>query len=436
MNLDLKKETDRIKEWGGPRLSGRVTHVIGLLIESTGPQAYIGELCHVYGKHGKKIPCQVVGFKDHKVLLMSLGEVSEIAPGCEVFPTDEVHLVPCAQTLCGRILDALGNPIDDKGDLVPETFYPVSAPPPKPLKRKRITEILPTGIKAMDGLITLGRGQRIGIFSGSGVGKSTLMGMIAKRALADINVIALIGERGREVREFIEKDLGPEGLAKSVVIVATSDQAALLRSKGANVATAIAEYFRDQGKNVILMMDSVSRYAMALREIGLAVGEPPTTKGYTPSVFAQLPRLLERAGNGENGSITGIYTILSEGDESNDPIADQMRSLLDGHIFLSRELSGAYHFPPIDVLNSLSRVMNDIVSVSHLKKASKVRDLLQIYREAEDLINIGAYTSGSNPKIDEALERIDKIHAFLRQGVDQSISFEQTETLLDQLVSS
>jgi flagellum-specific ATP synthase len=422
----LEKEIRQLKEWSGPRVSGRVTHVIGLLIESNGPDSFIGELCYVYGKHPDPIPCQVVGFKERKVLLMSLADVHPIAPGSEVFPTGEVHRVAVSESLCGRILDGLGRPIDGKGALDAEKFYPVMSPPPAALSRRPITEVLETKIKVIDGLCTLGRGQRIGIFSGPGVGKSTLMGMIARSACADINVIALIGERGREVREFIERGLGAEGFSRSVVIVATSDQAALLRSKGANVATAIAEYFRDLGKDVILMMDSISRYAMSLREIGLAIGEPPTTKGYTPSVFANLPRLLERAGNNERGSITGIYTILCEEDEAHDPIPDQMRSLLDGHIHLCGNLAAMHHFPPIDVLKSLSRVMPHITSSEQQGLAGKLRALLHTYAEAEELINLGAYSAGSNPRIDEAILKIHEIRAFLKQDPSCCVDFEQT----------
>ena len=426
MSQLLRKEIELVKNDRGPRVSGRVTHVIGLLIESIGPDVFVDELCYIYGKKREPIPCQVVGFKEQKVLLMSLGEVAHIAPGAEVFPTGEVHQVSVSEALPGRILDGLGRPIDGRGELFSEKLYPVTAPPPPPLSRQPIVEPLYTGIKAIDALCTLGRGQRIGIFSSPGVGKSTLMGMIAKMAHADINVIALIGERGREVREFIERELGAEGLARSVVIVVTSDQAALLRSKGANVATAIAEYFRDLGKHVILMMDSVSRYAMALREIGLAIGEPPTTRGYTPSVFANLPRLLERAGNSAKGSITGIYTILSEEDEAHDPIPDQMRSLLDGHIQLSSDLAAAHHFPPIDVLRSLSRVMPHVTDEKHREKAGKMRSLLHAYAEAEELINLGAYVAGSNPKIDEAVAKIETIRQFLKQKVTESVTFEET----------
>lgn len=421
----LEREINLVTKSTGPRVSGRVTQVIGLLIESTGPDVFVDELCYIYGRKKQPIPCQVVGFKGQKVLLMSLGDVAHISPGAEVYPTGEVHQVAVSEALCGRILDALGHPIDGRGPLISEKFYPVTAPPPPPLSRQPIEEPLPTGIKAIDALCTLGKGQRIGIFSAPGVGKSTLMGMIAKMASADINVIALIGERGREVREFIERELGATGLARSVVVVATSDQAALLRTKGANIATAIAEYFRDLGKHVILMMDSVSRYAMALREIGLAIGEPPTTRGYTPSVFASLPRLLERAGNSEKGSITGIYTILCEDGEM-DPIPEQMRSLLDGHIQLSRELATAHHFPPIDILRSLSRVMSHVTNEQHQQKAGKIRSLLRAYQEAEELINLGAYVAGSNPKVDEAIEKNEIIQHFLRQKVSEKVMFDES----------
>lgn len=411
----LERELQAVEEWSGHRISGRVTHLIGLLIESNGPDTSVGEICYVFGKDRKKLPCQVVGFKERKVLLMPLGDVRHIKPGSEVFPTEDVHTIPVGYELKGRILDALGHPIDGKAPIVPQSFYPVSAPPPAPLARKRIREALPTQIKAIDSLLTIGKGQRVGIFSPPGVGKSSLMGMIARRAQADINVIALIGERGREVREFIERDLAVEGLARSVVVVVTSDQPALLRRKGANVAMCIAEYFRDQGQNVLLMMDSISRYAMALREIGLAIGEPPTNKGYTPSVFADLPKLLERAGNSDKGSITGIYTILSEDEEWGDPIPEAVRSLLDGHISLSRSLAEGGHFPPIDVLKSLSRLMAQLASQEQLSHASKVRKLLHAYREAEELIQIGAYVEGSNALIDEAIAKREALLNFLQE---------------------
>ncbi|MCH9625599.1 MAG: putative ATP synthase YscN [Chlamydiales bacterium] len=435
MSQLLEKEIKRIQKHSGPRLSGRVTHVIGLLIESSGPEVFVGEVCYVYSRQKERVLCQVVGFKERKVLLMSLGELDAISPGAEVYPTGTMHKVAVTEALCGRILDGLGKPIDGKGELFAKELYPVMAPPPAPLGRQPIEHVLETKIKAIDALCTLGKGQRIGIFSAPGVGKSTLMGMIAKTARADINVIALIGERGREVREFIERELGPEGLARSVVVVATSDQAALLRSKGANVATAIAEYFRDQGKDVILMMDSISRYAMALREIGLAIGEPPTTRGYPPSVFANLPRLLERAGNSEKGSITGIYTILTEEEEMHDPLPDQMRSLLDGHLQLSQDLASANHFPPIHVLRSLSRVMPHITANNQQLNAKKLRALLHIYSEAEELIHLGAYANGSNQKIDEAISKKPSIHEFLKQDVMDPSDFEQTLTALEKVVS-
>ena len=426
MNFSLKNETKALKSWKGIKPSGRVTHIVGLLIESIGPAVHIGELCYIYNKQKEEIPCEVVGFKDNKVLLMSLGEMTHIAPGSEVFPSGDVHNIPVSNDLCGRIIDATGKPIDGKGPIRADKYYPSTAAPPDPLSRKRIQSILETGVRAIDSTCTTGKGQRFGIFSGSGVGKSTLLSMIAKMAKADINVIGLIGERGREVREFIERDLGEEGLARSVIVVVTSDQEALLRAKGANTATAIAEFFRDQGKDVILMMDSLTRYAMALREIGLAVGEPPTTKGYTPSVFALLPKLLERAGNSDKGTITGIYTTLVEGDDLNDPVVDNVRAIIDGHIVLSRKMASANHYPAIDVLGSLSRVMSDIAEKEHIQLAGKLRDILQIYQEAEDLINIGAYVAGSNPKIDEAIHLIEACRNFLQQSHLSPSTFEQT----------
>lgn len=434
MKISFEKEIRAVKNWSGLNSSGVVTQIIGLLIESNGPTVHLGELCQIINKQGKAVPCEVVGFKDNHVLLMSLGEMIHIAPGSEVYPMRKNPLVGVSHSMCGRVLDALGNPIDSKGPIKADKYYPVMAAPPHPLKRKLITEILSTGIKAIDSTCTIGRGQRLGIFSGAGLGKSTLLGMIAKMSTADINVIALIGERGREVREFIEKELGPEGLARSVVVVVTSDQAALLRTKGAHTATAIAEYFRDEGKNVVFMMDSITRYAMALREIGLAVGEPPATRGYTPSVFAMLPKLLERSGNSPHGVITGIYTILVEGDDMNDPIADTVRAILDGHIVLSRKLASANQYPAIDVLNSLSRLMLAITNEEQYKRAGKLRDILQIYKEAEDLINIGAYVAGSNPKIDEAVALIGRIRSFLKQGTNDAFSFEETQKLLKEIV--
>ncbi len=429
-SLNMENAIAAVKNWNGLCTSGIVTQVIGLLIESIGPAAHLGELCYLYNQEGKATPCEVVGFKDNRVLLMSLGEMSLIAPGTEVYPARHVPMVPVSRSMCGRVLDGLGNPIDGKGPIQVEGYYPMMAPPPHVMKRELITEVLSTGIKAIDAACTIGKGQRIGIFSRAGVGKSTLLGMVAKKSQAAINVIALIGERGREVREFIERDLGAEGLARSVVVVATSDQAALLRTKGAHAATAIAEFFRDQGHDVIFMMDSISRYALALREIGLAIGEPPTTRGYTPSVFASLPKLVERAGNAEKGGITGLYTILVEGEESHDPISDSVRALLDGHIVLSRKLAAANHYPAVDLLNSLSRAMVAIAPKELYELAAKLRDLLQTYLEAEDLINIGAYVHGSNPQIDEAIARMPAIRAFLKQGIHQTFSFVETQRLL------
>ncbi len=436
MEQGLQTAIHNISKWRGIPVSGRVSQVVGLLIESIGPAVHLGELCLITPSQGEAIPCEVVGFKDKRVLLMPLGEMLKISPGDEVYPTGSPLSVGVADSLKGRVIDALGAPIDGKGPLHVQRYLPITASPPSPLMRQRIQNPLFTGVKAIDATCLAGKGQRLGIFSGSGVGKSTLMGMIAKQSSADLSVIALIGERGREVREFIEEELGEEGLARSVVVVATSDQAALLRAKGANLATTIAEYFRDQGLDVLLMMDSITRYAMALREIGLATGEPPTTKGYTPSVFAKLPKLLERAGNGEIGSITGIYTILVEGDDLSDPVADTVRSILDGHLVLTRKLANANHFPALDVLQSLSRVMKDICPPEYIQKSGKLRDLLQTYQEAEDLINIGAYTPGSNTKIDEAISQKEAIWKFLEQKSNEGYTLEQTRALLDALVTS
>jgi flagellum-specific ATP synthase len=418
------------------RLNGKITQVIGLVMESQGPQANLGELCYVSSrrKDEQPIPAEVVGFRNGSVLLMPLGEMHGVGPGCEVVATKRVMGVSVGPQLLGRILDGLGNPIDGKGPILTDLDYPTSCAPPAPLSRKRISEPLSLGIKAIDGVLTCGRGQRLGIFSGSGVGKSTLMGMIARNTEADVSVIALIGERGREVREFIEKDLSEEGLRRSVVVVATSDQPALVRIKGAMVATAIAEYFRDQGKQVMFMMDSVTRFAMAQREVGLTIGEPPATRGYPPSVFAMMPKLLERSGAGEQGTITGMYTVLVDGDDLNEPITDVVRSILDGHIILSRSLAAQNHYPAIDILNSVSRVMLDIVDRQHWNAAQELRNILAAYREAEDLINIGAYAQGSNSRIDRAIVKINDIRAFLQQDVDAFIPFEDTKQQLLALV--
>lgn len=410
---------------------GYVTEIVGLIIKAQGPKASVGELCYILNDDNR-IPCEVMGFKDKEILLMPLDNLSGIRPGSEVVATGRSLEVKVSNQLIGRILDGIGNPLDDKNSI--EGIYcPLENSPPHPLKRQRISKPLELGVKAIDGILTCGQGQRMGIFAGSGVGKSTLLGMIARNTEADINVIALIGERGREVREFLEKDLGEEGLERSIVIVASSDQPPLYRVKGAYTATAIAEYFRDQGKNVLLMMDSVTRFAMALREIGLAVGEPPATRGYTPSVFATLPRLLERSGTSLVGTITGLYTVLVDGDDMNEPIADTVRGILDGHIVLSRQLASLNHFPAIDILNSVSRVMNDLISENHLFYAANLRKLLATYYESKDLIDVGAYVQGSNAKIDLAIKKIDEINEFLTQGINESFSVTETFDKLEHL---
>lgn len=426
-NFDATRYLDAIKSAQPIQMNGKITQIIGLLIESQGPLVQLGELCYIYSRSGADpIPAEVVGFRHDRVLLMPLGEMQGIGPGSEVRAAHKVCSVKVGQQLLGRIVDALGNPLDGKGPIHSEWEYPLQAAPPSPLTRPRIHDKLSVGVRAIDGMLTLGRGQRVGIMAGSGVGKSTLLGMIARNTEADISVISLVGERGREVREFIERDLGEEGLKRSVVVVATSDQPALLRIKGALAATAIAEFFRDNGRDVMLMMDSVTRFAMAQREVGLTIGEPPATRGYTPSVFALLPRLLERAGTGETGSITGIYTVLVDGDDMNEPIADSVRSILDGHIVLSRAIAAANHYPAIDVLNSVSRLMLEIVSKEQWQSAQKVRTIMATYKEAEDLINIGAYASGTNPSIDHAIQMIAAVREFLQQEVYEQSTMEET----------
>jgi flagellum-specific ATP synthase len=411
---------------------GRVVQVIGLVIEGAGPLLAIGDVCHIQKREGEEpVPAEVVGFRESRMLLMPLGDTRGIKPGCRIIPMGYPAQARVGKDLLGRVLDGLGQPIDPKGPLRLEREYPIYAHSPPPLLRQRISTPVDVGVKAINGLLTLGKGQRVAIFSGSGVGKSTLLGMIARHTAAQVNVVALIGERGREVREFIEKDLGEEGLRRSVVIVATSDQPPLIRIRGAYLATAIAEYFRDQGNDVLLMMDSITRFAMASREVGLAIGEPPSSRGYTPSVFDQLPKLLERAGTTQDrGSITGIYNVLVEGDDVNEPISDAIRSIVDGHILLSRELANQNHYPAIDILGSISRVMNDIVDKSHLSARDKMVSLMAIYKRAEDLIQIGAYVPGSNPQIDEAIKKMPEINRFLRQGIDEKVDFEQSLRLL------
>ncbi len=413
---------------------GKVKNVAGIMIEVTGIEAKVGDICTIYGADDHLITSEVVGFKDENVLLMSYGDMKGISPGAFVQTTGTQLRVPVGNFLIGRTVDATGYPMDGKGDFTEITeFYDVEGKPANPMERVRISERMTYGIKPIDGMLTIGKGQRMGIFAGSGVGKSTLMGMIARNIKADVNVIALVGERGREVTEFIEKDLGPEGMARSVLVVATSDQPAMLRVKCASVATAIAEYFKDQGMDVLLMMDSLTRFAMAQREIGLAIGEPPIARGYTPSIYAELPKLLERAGNFQSGSITGIYTVLVEGDDTNEPISDTVRSIIDGHIVLSRELAHKNHFPAIDVGASISRLMNDIATPEHKAAASKLRDMLAEYNKNIDLISIGAYKHGSNPKLDEAVDKIDEINGFLKQAVDESFTFEETIELMSSI---
>lgn len=405
---------------------GYITRVVGLIIEAQGPEVSIGELCLI--KHQQKtIRAEVVGFDSNKVLLMPIGDMEGITPGARVVATGERMTVKVGEELLGHVLDGLGRPVGEELPPMPGLVeMPLKAEPPDPLTRTRITQPLALGIRSIDGLLTCGRGQRIGIFAGSGVGKSTLMGMAARNTEADINVIGLVGERGREVLDFIERDLGEEALKRSVVVVATSDKPALVRVKAALVTTAIAEYFREKGYDVLLMMDSVTRVAMALREVGLATGEPPTTRGYPPSVFAELPKLLERTGTSANGSITALYTVLVEGDDFNEPVSDTVRGILDGHIVLSRDLASRNHYPAIDVLASVSRVMPEVTDLPHQKSAGEIKRLLSEYRQAEDLINIGAYQPGSNPVVDRAISKIGLINEFLQQGINEKAEYTET----------
>ena len=418
------------------RSNGRVKKVVGMVIEASGPASQIGCVCDITAEGGGGVvSAEVLGFKEDSVLLMPLEDIRSLGPGCKVVARKEKAHIGVGQALLGRVIDGLGNPIDGKGPIQIDDEYPIYANPINPLLRNRISQPLDIGIRAINGLLTVGCGQRMGIFAGSGVGKSVLMGMIARRTSADVNVIALIGERGRELNDFIQRDLGADGLKKSIVVVATSDHLPLVRLRGGFIATAIAEYFRDQGNHVNLMMDSVTRLAMAQREIGLCLGEPPTTKGYTPSVFSMLPKLLERAGTSSHrGTITGLYTVLVEGDDMNEPIADAARSILDGHIVLTRELANQNHYPAIDVLRSISRVMEDITDLDHKHHAGQIKEVLATYRKAEDLINIGAYAAGSNPKIDYAIKMIDPINHFLQQGINEEITFEESIRLLKRMM--
>lgn len=406
---------------------GKIENVVGMTIEASGGRASIGDIALIYNEDkNEELPVEVVGFKDERIQLMSYENVSGISAGSFVRNTKKRLKIPVGEFLRGRIIDALGRPIDNLGDFSSERYYYVENTYTNPLDRPPIREQLDFGIRAIDGLNTIGKGQRIGIFAGSGVGKSTLMGMIARNVKTDINVIALVGERGREVREFVEKDLGPEGMKRSILVVATSDQPAMLRMKCPLVATTIAEYFKDQGKDVLLMMDSLTRFAMAQREIGLAIGEPPVARGYTPSIYAEFPKLLERSGRFNSGSITGIYTVLVEGDDTNEPISDTVRGILDGHIVLTRKLANSNHFPAIDINASISRLMSDIVDPEHKKLAADLRDILSIYEKNADLISIGAYKSGTNPRLDRAISKIDKVNAFLMQTVGENCSYDET----------
>jgi flagellum-specific ATP synthase len=427
--LDYSRLIEIVRQTETLRHKGHVTAIIGLIIEAKGPRAKMGEVVMI-DTGSALIPAEVVGFDQNKTKLMVLGNQKGISPGNVIIATGHALRVKVGPHIVGRVLDGMGEPMDEGGPLDWDLVYPLEERPPHPLKRQRVLEALPMGVRVVDGFLTVGAGQRMGIFSGSGVGKSTILGMIARNSQADVNVVGLIGERGREVREFIENDLGPEGLKRSVVVVATSDQPALVRKKAAFLATAVAEYFRDLGKHVILMMDSVTRFAMAQREVGLAAGEPPATKGYTPSVFAELPKLLERSGTAENGSITGLYTVLVDGDDVNEPISDAVRGILDGHIVLSRQLASLGHYPAVDVLGSISRVMINIVSGEHQQAAGDIKALMAVYQEAKDLIDVGAYQMGSNPKIDLAIQYLDEIHGYLKQNIYEVWNYEDTVNAL------
>ena len=416
-------------------LTGKIENIVGMSIEASGGHAAVGDICRIYnGESGTQFTAEVVGFKNDHILLMPYSDMTGISAGNLVRNTGRQLTLQMGPFLRGRIINALGQPIDGKGPFTGGSTYCIEGHYINPLSRPAIRERMEFGVKAIDGLLTIGKGQRIGIFAGSGVGKSTLMGMIAKNVKADINVIALVGERGREVLDFVQKDLGEEGMARSILVVATSDQPAMLRKKCPSVATGIAEYFRDQGYDVLLMMDSLTRFAMAQREIGLAVGEPPVARGYTPSIYAELPKLLERSGNFEKGSITGVYTVLVEGDDTNEPIADTVRGILDGHIVLSRSLAAANHYPAIDVGASVSRLMADIVSDEHRQMAGRVRDIMSIYNKNADLVSIGAYKPGTNPKLDYALGKMDAINSFLKQGVDESFGYEEIVEQMERIL--
>ncbi|MCU0575351.1 MAG: flagellar protein export ATPase FliI [Desulfobacterota bacterium] len=436
--IDLRRHILALRELDPIQVRGKVTNIVGLVVEGHGPGSSMGGMCEIYSRSRKdSIMAEVVGFRDKRVLLMPLGDLSGIGPGSMIIARKAQPTVRVGNDMLGRVIDGMGNPLDGRGPLVLDYEMPLYGNPYNPLKKRRIDAPLDLGIRAINGCLTIGKGQRMAIMSGSGVGKSVLLGMIARHTKADVNVIALIGERGREVKEFLERDLGEDGLKRSVVVTAISDQPSLIRIRGAYLATTIAEYFRNQGLDVLLMMDSITRFAMSMREVGLAVGEPPTTKGYTPSCFAKMPKLLERAGNtSSRGSITGLYTVLVEGDDMSEPVADTVRSIVDGHIVLSRDLAARAHYPAIDILRSVSRVMNDIVEEKHLKAAQTVQSMVAVYEEARDLINIGAYVTGNNPEIDTAIRHNDVINRFLRQGINEKATMEDSVAQLNALAES
>lgn len=426
--IGLKRQILTLREIDPIQVRGKVTNIVGLVVEGHGPGSAMGGMCEIYSRSRKhSIMAEVVGFRDKRVLLMPLGDLNGIGPGSVIIARNSQPVVKVGNDMLGRIIDGMGNPLDGKAPLMLDHEMPLYGNPYNPLKKRRIDTPLDLGIRSINGILTVGKGQRMAIMAGSGVGKSVLLGMMARHTKADVNVIALIGERGREVNEFLERDLGEEGLKRSVVVTAISDQPSLIRIRGAYLATTIAEYFRDQGLDVLLMMDSVTRFAMSMREVGLAVGEPPTTKGYTPSCFAKMPKLLERAGNtSSKGSITGLYTVLVEGDDMTEPVADTVRSIVDGHIVLSRDLAARGHYPAVDILRSVSRVMNDIVDEKHLNASRSIQAMTAVYEEARDLINIGAYVAGNNPEIDTAIRHVDSINRFLRQGINEKATIEQS----------
>ena len=435
--IDIKKYSSFIETNPFVKKIGKISRIIGLMIESDGPGVAIGSICTIKSRIRPHILAQVVGFRNNQTLLMPLGNIDGIEPGCPIEATEEQPSFGVSSEIIGRVLDGNGKPIDGKGPIPIGTEYPIMGTSINPLSRARVNQSLDVGVRSINGLLTCAKGQRIGIMAGTGLGKSVLLGMIARNTEAEINVIALIGERGREVKEFIDENLGPEGLKRSIVIAAASDQPPLVRLRGAFIATTIAEYFRDQGKDVLLMMDSITRFALAQREIGLSVGEPPTTKGYPPSTFSLIPKLLERAGTSEgSGTITGLYTVLVEGDDINEPVSDSVRAVLDGHIVLDRELAAHNHYPAIDVLSSVSRLMIDVIPKEHYDLSMKMKDFLATYNEAKDLINIGAYTKGSNPKWDIAINKIDRINAYLQQGIMETVTMGECLNALKEIVES